>query len=334
MLLESLRNEVLEANLELARRGLAIFTFGNASGPEPQAAFRAAELTGTLPQSQMGAPRTIPAGFDFAGYADALAQFDPVESARLRASLQKDRTPIKVGRGEALLDPETRQPIYISPVQGDASGLGQMIAEMSALPEGHPMRAIYMQAIQKASTHAPGTSVNVGLQAPTQVIDPSTGQPILIQPTNRPGAAPQVLTDPRTGKPFGVVAKETNLTEGQAKANLFGTRMLESDKIINDLAKQGITAPSAMQQMTPGGGILGTAATAMATPEQQQVDQAQRDFINAVLRRESGAAISPSEFDNARKQYFHADLVDEDHHAARLRDRAGELAQGLAHQPR
>ncbi len=32
MLLQTLREEVLEANLELARRGLAIFTFGNASG--------------------------------------------------------------------------------------------------------------------------------------------------------------------------------------------------------------------------------------------------------------------------------------------------------------
>lgn len=32
MLLQSLRQEVLEANLELVRRGLAIFTFGNASG--------------------------------------------------------------------------------------------------------------------------------------------------------------------------------------------------------------------------------------------------------------------------------------------------------------
>jgi L-ribulose-5-phosphate 4-epimerase len=32
MLLQSLREEVLEANLELVRRGLAIFTFGNASG--------------------------------------------------------------------------------------------------------------------------------------------------------------------------------------------------------------------------------------------------------------------------------------------------------------
>ena len=31
-MLESLRNEVCEANLELARRGLAVYTFGNASG--------------------------------------------------------------------------------------------------------------------------------------------------------------------------------------------------------------------------------------------------------------------------------------------------------------
>ena len=36
----------------------------------------------------------------------------------------------------------------------------------------------------------------------------------------------------------------------------------------------------------------------------KQIQQAQRDFINAALRRESGAAIAPSEFENARLQYF------------------------------
>jgi hypothetical protein len=36
----------------------------------------------------------------------------------------------------------------------------------------------------------------------------------------------------------------------------------------------------------------------------QQLDQAKRDFVNAVLRRESGAVIADSEFDNADKQYF------------------------------
>ena len=34
------------------------------------------------------------------------------------------------------------------------------------------------------------------------------------------------------------------------------------------------------------------------------LDQAKRDFTNAVLRRESGAAIAQSEFDSADKQYF------------------------------
>ena len=32
MILKSLREEVLEANLELVRRGLVLYTFGNASG--------------------------------------------------------------------------------------------------------------------------------------------------------------------------------------------------------------------------------------------------------------------------------------------------------------
>jgi hypothetical protein len=38
--------------------------------------------------------------------------------------------------------------------------------------------------------------------------------------------------------------------------------------------------------------------------EYKQIEQAQRDFINATLRRESGAAIAPSEFENAQLQYF------------------------------
>lgn len=123
-----------------------------------------------------------------------------------------------------------------------------------------------------------------------------------------------MLADPRTGtvtpvmgpdgKPLQGKSADRALTEGQAKANLFGTRMQEADRIIADLAGRGVASPSLAQQITGGEGITGSIATAIASPEQQQVDQAQRDFINAVLRRESGAAISSSEFQNARKQYF------------------------------
>jgi len=42
----------------------------------------------------------------------------------------------------------------------------------------------------------------------------------------------------------------------------------------------------------------------LQSAEFQQYDQAARNFINATLRRESGAVISPSEFENAYKQYL------------------------------
>lgn len=42
----------------------------------------------------------------------------------------------------------------------------------------------------------------------------------------------------------------------------------------------------------------------LKSEERQQVEQAQRQFVNAVLRQESGAVISDSEFENTAKQYF------------------------------
>jgi len=109
------------------------------------------------------------------------------------------------------------------------------------------------------------------------------------------------------GQPIG--PKNKDLTDAQAKALLFGTRMQESNAILDKLAAAGTDKPSVIKRALDGtplvGNALGTAANAtVASPAQQQVEQAQRDFINAVLRRESGAVISDSEFDNARKQYF------------------------------
>jgi hypothetical protein len=52
------------------------------------------------------------------------------------------------------------------------------------------------------------------------------------------------------------------------------------------------------------GDALGTLTNWTQSEPQQKVEQAQRNFINAVLRRESGAVIGSEEFDNARKQYF------------------------------
>ena len=100
------------------------------------------------------------------------------------------------------------------------------------------------------------------------------------------------------------------LTEGQSKALLFGTRMKEANETLEKLSTKGVDRPSNLKRATDvvpnamGGALLQTGANALQSDEQQQVEQAQRDFLNAVLRRESGAVISDQEFDNGRKQYF------------------------------
>jgi hypothetical protein len=99
------------------------------------------------------------------------------------------------------------------------------------------------------------------------------------------------------------------MTEAQGKAMLFGSRMQAANEILAGLEGKGVMTPSltkmAVEEVPLVGGALGMAANVMvASPEQQQVEQAQRDFVNAVLRRESGAVIADSEFRNAAKQYF------------------------------
>ncbi|MGV3727727.1 hypothetical protein [Hydrogenophaga sp.] len=99
------------------------------------------------------------------------------------------------------------------------------------------------------------------------------------------------------------------MTEGQAKANLFGTRMVEANKIFDDLTTQGVTTVNQVKRAADavplvGAGLGMLANSTVVSPGQQRLEQAQRDFINAVLRRESGAVIADSEFASAAQQYF------------------------------
>lgn len=94
-------------------------------------------------------------------------------------------------------------------------------------------------------------------------------------------------------------------TESQGNAYLYGTRMQEADRILNDIG----TSYSPMKldiargaEKIPGGSAAANAS--LLNGNDQKAMQAQRDFVNAVLRKESGAAIVESEFNNARKQYF------------------------------
>jgi hypothetical protein len=152
-------------------------------------------------------------------------------------------------------------------------------------------------------------------QMPTagQVLETENG-PMLVN--TRTGQATPVMAG---GQP---VAGGKPLTEAQGNATAFGMRMKESNQLINDLEKKGVTNTGVVRSTI--GGIVGMTpfigekmqqgvqsgmnvlpgALGGPSGEQQQVDAARKNFITAVLRKESGAAISPTEFYTEAQKYF------------------------------
>lgn len=145
--------------------------------------------------------------------------------------------------------------------------------------------------LNKWQAQNPAMSFHEGEAGPV-AFNPRTG---VAAPVTTPTGAPLL-----GGKP---------LTETQGKATGFASRASEADQIINTVGAGGNIKPSLIKAGAEAipliGGALGTAANVIApSSQQQQIEQAQRNFVNAILRQESGASISPSEFANAQRQYF------------------------------
>ena len=89
-------------------------------------------------------------------------------------------------------------------------------------------------------------------------------------------------------------------TEAELKAAGFADRMKTSNVTVG-LPAQQKAALQFTERMKAAVPFIGNK---IVSGDYGSFNQAQRDFINAQLRRESGAVISPSEFENAEKQYF------------------------------
>jgi hypothetical protein len=140
--------------------------------------------------------------------------------------------------------------------------------------------------------------------------------PVTVGAPAAAGAAPTAAT-PLKGK-----GKDTALTESQGNATAFGMRMMESNKILKDLETAGKKDTGLIKGVVGGavglipfigdkledasGSIFNALPQVLGglSPEQQRVAQARINFITALLRKESGAAISASEFATAEKNYF------------------------------
>jgi hypothetical protein len=160
-------------------------------------------------------------------------------------------------------------------------------------------RSVQIRGQNMADARARETASAV-MSKPFEVTGPD-GKPVLVQQDKQGNIQPVQGFGPKSGS-----AKP--LTDAQAKALLFGTRAQESDKLIAGLEGQynplAIGAKQAAGRIPLVGGAAEAAGNVMLSEAGQKAEQAQRDFINAILRRESGAVISEQEFANAAKQYF------------------------------
>lgn len=91
-------------------------------------------------------------------------------------------------------------------------------------------------------------------------------------------------------------------SEGQSNAAAFANRMNAGLEIFDELTKSGYD-PTNMQDFLAGN-LPRSVSGFASTPEGQRYSAAKTDFITAVLRKESGAAISASEFEKEDRKYF------------------------------
>jgi hypothetical protein len=169
---------------------------------------------------------------------------------------------------------------------------GEVMTDTRTRSEGAANRGVTIRG-QNLTDARSRESTAATLSKPFEVTG-ADGNPVLVQQDKQGNITPVQGYKPKGGA-------EKPLNDTQSKALLFGSRMREADKVLESLAKAGTT--TSVPGSRSGYGV-GPVVTALSSAPKQQIDQAKRDFVNAVLRRESGAVIADSEFDNADKQYF------------------------------
>ena len=196
------------------------------------------------------------------------------------------------GQGQAIREQGLRQ------AQADKTNLtaewfasqpnGALFAEMMKM--GVPVAQVYAAYVKMQQ----GDAVTVG----KYLVDRKTGD-VLFDGSKGSGSGMggvEILPDGTIKITKGAVP---DVDLNQSQAMLYGQRMKDANKLLALYEKSGTDFFQNALQLVPWG--LGRT---MQSDDFKDFDDARRDFVNAVLRRESGAAIADSEFESARRQYF------------------------------
>ena len=212
--------------------------------------------------------------------------------------------PIKVGAQDRLVNPLTMEQV---------GGSTQPPAYLGTSTEAQDLNYLHRGIENPAFRSDPLYAIAFNrLAQPKISVDPASGRQITVTPDMSAFPAPTTAGgDSAMGGPGGTTAEQVMkpsvpFTDAQGRAAGFADRMTAADEVLKSafgpagapLDTIGTnTIQYNLDRNTPGGNYLTSA-------DYQRFANARRDFINAVLRRESGAAIAESEFAQAEEQYF------------------------------
>lgn len=222
-----------------------------------------------------------------------------VDKMRREADAEKRQPLINAGGG-AIYDPNTGE--WLRPPAENGGGGAFRFG-------GNSVEAQALNGLMDSGQLTPEQAQQLGAG---KTITGPNGEIIFLTPQGVFGAAPDGRTQRLSSEGVGtsgsnpssgnITITEPKVTLDERKAMGFADRMSTSGALINQNENAGL---GTWDQFVRGNDWIPDAAENWLVSEDfQKFDQARRDFVNAQLRRESGAVISDEEFDNANKQYF------------------------------
>lgn len=219
-----------------------------------------------------------------------------------RAASAKPAAPVETPKEEAPSEPSALQtvaegaggallsllPQALGYAFGGKEGLDKQTAREKEQTELFERQKARQAEIDQQAQRLMGEAQRLQLeQAKAQTEEEYKQKKLAIEQMDSETKRMQALADKR---------KEKEPKDVQFTSAGFAKRMEQAE---SDLAKISGFDPTSKTNL-----VTAYAPEALKSSGRKQFEQAQRNFINAVLRRESGAAISASEFENANQQYF------------------------------
>ncbi len=235
-------------------------------------------ITTAGPSMEMGRSSFMPGGQGQVGNPSPLIdQFNRWRAGGMKQETAQPEYMDALGKDQMKLFqdrsvPKETTPNSLEKIVSDKVNNGEI-----TLQEGIEMMSKYKQATNSGSFMLGGVGAD--------------GRPIFYN-TKNPGKTVQ------GDVPGGGPLYPKTPSEGQMNASLFGQRANEANQQLESLLKKGFN-PTSLKS-----GAMSRLPNIFQPENIQAYEQVKRNFRNAVLRKESGAAISPSEHAEAERQYF------------------------------